>query len=418
MLPKVEVHLKSVRAYQDLIGSERIQELERLAEPLQGKRVLHLNATAYGGGVAEILSTLVPLMQDVGLSAEWRVIQGNEPFFNVTKSFHNALQGQQLELTDAMRETYLDTCRANAGLFEGDYDFVVAHDPQTAALKHFLTNPRGHWIWRCHIDLTAANPSVWDFLRPYVEQHEAAIFTMEQYVKSDLRVGVVAIIPPAIDPLSPKNLPLAAGESRRVLARFGIDPERPILLQVSRFDPWKDPLGVIDAYTIVKREMPDAQLVLAGSMASDDPEGWLFYDRTLRHAGEDFDIHVLSNFNGVGNLEINAFQQEADVVVQKSTREGFGLVVSEGLWKGKPVVGGKVGGIPLQIIDGETGYLVSGVAECAERMLYLLRHPEVARQMGERGREHVREHFLMTRNLRDYLNLFNLLGGTLEEQGV
>lgn len=418
MLPKVEVEARSIQRYRDLIGDDRIRELEGYAEALRGKRVLHLNATAYGGGVAEILITLVPLMRDLGLDAEWRVIQGHDAFFGVTKCFHNALQGQVMTLTDEMRQVYLDTCRANAEAFSGNYDFVVAHDPQTAAIKHFMKAPPGQWIWRCHIDLTAAERQVWDFLRPYVQEHEAAIFTLEQYVKDDLRVPVVAIIPPAIDPLSPKNAPLSSAESRAVLARFGVDPDRPILLQVSRFDPWKDPLGVIDAYRLVKREIPEVQLVLAGSMASDDPEGWLFYDRTLRHAGEDFDIHVLSNFNGVGNLEINALQRESDVVVQKSTREGFGLVVAEGLWKGKPVVGGNVGGIPLQILDGETGYLVGDVKDCADRLLYLLRHPDEARRMGERGREHVREHFLMTRNLRDYLRLFGLLGGTLEEKGV
>ena len=409
MLKKVELRERSLDAYRPIVGDEKVEEIKRLADRLKGGRVLHVNATAYGGGVAEILYTLVALMRDVGLDAEWQVIKGETEFFNVTKAFHNALQGMDVALTEEMKEIYNRYNRMNAEDFEGEYDFIVIHDPQPAALKHHLVPRFGKWIWRCHIDTSTPHRPVWDFLRPYLEEYDAAIFTMEQYVGSDLRFDKLAIIPPSIDPLTDKNRELSLEESQRIVASFGLDTERPIMLQVSRFDPWKDPLGVIDAYRLVREEVPGLQLALVGSMAADDPEGWYYLDKTSRHAGEDFDIYILHNFHGVGNLEVNAFQTAADVVVQKSTREGFGLVVTEALWKGKPVVGGKVGGIPLQVIDGETGFLVTSVEECAQKALYLLQHPEISREMGAKGREHVRENFLTTRHLRDYLELFNAL---------
>jgi trehalose synthase len=402
---------KALADYTPLIGEAQVQEIQALAAHVKGARVLHLNATAFGGGVAELLGTLVPLMRDVGLAADWQVIRGADEFFQVTKSLHNALQGMSLPWTPAMAELWLRYNRMNAELFDETYDFVVVHDPQPAGILALLTElrgrrPPGKWIWRCHIDLTAAVAAVWEFLRPYVDVYDAAIFTMREYVKSDLRVPLTVVIPPAIDPLSPKNTPLDPAAAAAVLRRYGVDPERPLLCQVSRFDPWKDPLGVIDVYRQVKTVVPTVQLALIASMAADDPEGWAYYERTARHAGEDYDIHLLSNLNGVGNVEVNAFQRCADVVIQKSLREGFGLVVAEALWKGRPVVGSNVGGIPLQIVDGENGYLVDSVAACAARALYLLQHPALADAMGARGREHVRKHFLITRYLRDYLRLF------------
>lgn len=415
MLGSVPVIPKVLDDYRPIIGEERIEEIRSLARPLQGARVLHVNATAFGGGVAEILGTLVPLMSDLGLHADWQVIKGADEFFTVTKAMHNSLQGMFIQWTPQMHDIWLRYNYMNAELFDGEYDFVVIHDPQPAAILSFLIQehgrrPPGKWIWRCHIDLTAAQVDVWDLLRPHVQLYDAAIFTLEQYVKEDLQGPVRYILPPAIDPLSPKNVELSADTCQAILTRYGIDIERPFILQVSRFDPWKDPLGVIDAYRLIKKEMPELQLVLIASMAHDDPEGWAWYERTVRRAGEDYDIHILSNLNGVGNVEVNAFQRGARVIVQKSVREGFGLVVSEGLWKGRPVVAGNVGGIPLQIIQGRTGYLISTTEECAERTLYLLRHPEIAAEMGRAGREHVREHFLITRYLRDYLRVFNDLG--------
>jgi trehalose synthase len=414
MLDPVVVTPRSLSDYRAIIGDERLNEIMELARPLRGARVLHVNATAYGGGVAELLTTLVPLMCDVGVSAEWHVIQGADEFFNVTKAMHNALQGMPLRWTPEMFELWRTYNRGNAQRFDQDWDYVVIHDPQPAGIRsmieaHTGRAPAGKWIWRCHIDLTDAADDVWSFLRPYVECHDAAIFTMEQYVKNDLRVKVISIVPPAIDPLSTKNAELTEADIAEVLSRYQVDPSRPIITQVSRFDPWKDPLGVIDAYRLVKREVPGLQLLMVASMASDDPEGWLWFESTARRAGEDRDIFLLSNLNGVGNVEVNAFQRRSNVVIQKSLREGFGLVVAEALWKGRPVVGGNVGGIPLQIVDGVTGALVDSVESCAARTLGLLRDSQLADRLGQAGRERVRERFLITRYLRDYLALFNQL---------
>jgi len=406
---------KSIEAYRPVIGDERTDEILRLAGKLKGARVLHVNATAFGGGVAEILSTMIPLMNDIGLQAEWAVIRGADEFFNVTKSMHNSLQGMYYEWTPAMREIWLNYNRMNAEMFDESYDYVVIHDPQPAAIPTFIEERLGRrdgkWIWRCHIDLTDAQVQVWDFLRPHVERYDGAIFTLPDYVKDDLRGPQIFSVPPAIDPLSPKNVDLPEETVNAILERYGVDPHRPMVTQISRFDPWKDPLGVIDVYRSAKREFPDLQLVMIASMASDDPEGWDWYERTVRRAGEDFDIHILSNLNGVGNVEVNAFQRAARVVIQKSVREGFGLVVSEALWKGRPVVAGNVGGIPLQIVNGKTGYLVNTADECLEKLLLLLRNRQEADEMGSRGVEFVRDNFLTTRYLRDYLNIFCLLSG-------
>ena len=401
---------KRLDDYRPIVGDEVIAEIEELAAPLKGARVVHVNATAFGGGVAEMLVTLAPLMRDVGLEAEWQVIEGEDEFFNVTKACHNGLQGMDIPFTEEMKAIWRRYNEMNARRFEGEYDFVVVHDPQPAGMLHYHGRGGGkHWAWRCHIDTSHPNPAYWDFFAPYINAYEGGIFTMEQYVGPGVSFDHLAIITPTIDPLSPKNAPIAEDEAREIVARFGLDVERPLITQVSRFDPWKDPLGVIDAYRIVKERMPEVQLALVGSMASDDPEGWYYLDRTIRHAGKDEDVHVLHNFHGVGALEVGAFQTVSDVVVQKSTREGFGLVVTEALWKGKPVVGGDVGGIPLQILDGETGFLVDSTEACAEKMLYFLQHPKEAARMGAAAREHVRRNFLTTRHLGDYLRLFAAL---------
>ena len=409
VVPVKQIHLD---AYAPIVGAATVEELRELARPLNGLRVVHVNATAFGGGVAEILQTLVPLSVDVGLEATWQVIEGSDDFFNVTKAMHNGLQGMDIPFTPEMQRIWQEYNRRNAEKFEGTYDIVIVHDPQPAGLLHYTGGKHApHWAWRCHIDTSEPNPVYWDFLAPYISEYEAGIFTLKEYVGPGVTFRHLAIIPPTIDPLSPKNADMPLEEAKAIVQKFGIDVNRPLLLQVSRFDPWKDPLGVIDCYRLVKKERPDVQLALVGSMASDDPEGWIYYDRTVRHAGEDFDIHILHNFHGVGSREVNAFQRVADVVIQKSLREGFGLVVAEAMWKGKPVVGGKVGGIPLQIVDGETGFLVESVEECADRALYLLQHPEEARRMGQAARERVRRHFLITRHLRDYLHLFRELTG-------
>ncbi len=407
MLQQVELQAKHLDDYAPIVGEATIAELRALAAPLRGARVLHVNATAYGGGVAEILQTLVPLMRDAGLDAHWQVIAGTDEFFTVTKACHNGLQGMDLPLSDEMRAIWRRYNEANAANLEGEHDFVVVHDPQPAGLLHYSRHAGGrHWLWRCHIDTSHPNPAFWEFFAPYISEYEAGIFTMQQYVGPGVHFAHLACIAPTIDPLSPKNAPMSPEAARQTVARFGLDTTRPIITQVSRFDPWKDPLGVIDAYRIVKARVPTLQLALVGSMAADDPEGWYYLDKTSRHAGEDPDIHILHNYHGVGNVEVGAFQTVSDVVIQKSTREGFGLVVTEALWKGRPVVGGKAGGIPLQIIDGETGYLVDSVEECAARTLALLERPQEAARMGRAARELVRRHFLSTRHLADYLRLF------------
>jgi trehalose synthase len=419
MLQKVEVPTRRLRDYESIVGSDVIEQIIEEAKPLAGARVVHINATAYGGGVAEILQTLVPLMIDVGIKAEWQVIVGENEFFTVTKMFHNALQGHSIDLTDDVRQIFLRNSELNAKLFEGEYDYVIVHDPQPAPLLHYHGREGGkHWIWRCHIDTSTPYLPVSDFLKPYLLEYDAAIYTLPDYVGSGMTFPKLYMIPPSIDPLAEKNQTMEIDEARRIVSRFGIDVKRPLIVQVSRFDPWKDPLGVIDAYRIVKSHYTDAQLALVGSMATDDPEGMVYYAKTLRRAGEDFDIHVLSNLDGVNNREINAFQTAGDVVVQKSTREGFGLVVTEALWKCKPVVGGKVGGIPLQVIDGETGFLVTDVEGCARACLFLLQHPDRAREMGERAREHVRKNFLSTRHLFDYVKMFNDLAGQAKENAA
>jgi trehalose synthase len=411
MLQQVSVERKRLDDYAPVVGEEVIADLRKLAAPLRDARLLHINATAFGGGVAEMLQTLVPLMRDVGLDAEWQVIEGADEFFEVTKACHNGLQGMDLAFTQEMQEVWQRYNERNARQLEGSYDLIVVHDPQPAGLLHYH-GPEGgkHWAWRCHIDTSHANPAYWDFFAPYIDEYEAAIFTMDQYVGPGVAFEHLAIITPTIDPLSPKNAPMELERAREIVAGFGLDVDRPIITQVSRFDPWKDPLGVIDAYGIVKARQPDAQLALVGSMASDDPEGWYYLDKTIRHAGEDFDIHVLHNYHGVGGLQVGAFQTASDVIIQKSTREGFGLVVTEALWKGKPVVGGNVGGIPLQVLDGQTGFLVDSVEACAERTLELLGDPKEAQRMGQAAREHVRRNFLTTRHLADYVKLLSELG--------
>jgi trehalose synthase len=421
VLDTVPVRSLQLMSYLPVIGEEEVEALRAAAEPLRDARVLHVNATAFGGGVAEILETLVPLMADVGLSVDWQVIRGSEEFFTVSKSIHNGLQGMELDLDEGMRRTWRHFNELNAHELEGEYDFVVIHDPQPAGLFHYHDRARvrsDFWIWRCHIDTSQPNPEFWDFFAPYISEFDRMIFTMPQYAGPGIEAGRVAVIAPTIDPLSPKNTPIPPHDAALVVEKFGVDTTRPLITQVSRFDPWKDPIGVIDAYRLVKKEIPGVQLALVGSMASDDPEGWKYLDWTLRHAGEDDDVIVLHNFYGVGGYQVGCFQTASDVAIQKSTREGFGLVVSEALWKGKPVVGGNVGGITLQVLDGTTGYLVDGVDDCAARTLELLKNPDRAAAMGEAGREHVRRNFLTPRLLMDYLNLFNRLERDSELTGA
>ena len=418
MLTQVTPPPKSLEDYRPLVGDEQVDEVYRLVEPLRGARVLHINATAQGGGVAELLTSLVPLMNDAGIHTEWRVMQGADEFYPVSKALHNSLQGMDITWTPDMWETWKRYNRLNAELFEGDYDFVAVHDPQPAGILHFLkesgaASNGAHWIWRCHIDSTYSQPEAWSFLMPYLNSYETAIFTLKQFVKQDLTGPRIWVIPPAIDPLSEKNTPVSHEVVRETLTRFSVDPERPMILQASRMDAWKDPMGVLEAYLRIKPQVPGLQLVFLVAIADDDPEGWAYYDQTVSAAGDDPDVHILPDIlNGIGNPEVNAFQTGARVVIQKSIREGFGLSVTEALWKGRPVVGGRVGGIPLQVIHGKTGYLASSPKECAKWVLHLLQNPERADQLALQGREHVRRNFLVTRYIRDWVKVFRALDGS------
>jgi trehalose synthase len=411
MLQRVDVGHKSIADYASLASRGVMEEIRRLAEPLAGKRVVHVSATAFGGGVAEINYALIPLMQDVGLDVEWRIMAGADEFFAVTKVIHNALQGDPRGLTRADEEIYRRYNAMNAEEFEDEYDVVIIHDPQPAAFIDHFPDTNAHWIWRCHIDLSTPNMDVLRFLAPSLERYDGAIFHLRDYVPDELALRAAFIWPPAIDPLTPKNMALSSDDAAYVVDQFGIHLERPLLTQISRFDPWKDPLGVIDAYRLVRKTHPEVQLALVGSMAHDDPEGWDYYNRTVAHAAGDPDIFILSNLNNIGSVEVNAFQVHSSSVIQKSIREGFGLTVTEALWKARPTVGGRAGGIPSQITDGLTGWLVGSPEECADACREILDDPSGAAARGRRGKEDVRNHFLMPRLLRDWLALFNRLEG-------
>ena len=395
--------------YAAVIGAGEIEELRALARPLQGRRVEMVNSTAVGGGVAEMLSRLVPLAEDLGLPFRWDVITGGEDFFQVTKSFHNALHGAPYHPQPRDFDIFREYQQRNLHRLPLDVEFVIIHDPQPVGLIEDRTNGKNHWVWRCHIDLSHPNPTVWNFLHSYVSRYDGAIFSSPEFARQ-LAIPQYLFYP-AIDPLSEKNRDLPPEFIANVLSRYQIDPLRPILTQISRFDRLKDPLGVIRAYRIVKRYF-DCQLVLAGGSASDDPEGAQVLKEVHRAAEGDPDIKVLE-LPAWAPLEVNALQRASSIVIQKSLREGFGLTVSEALWKKKPVVASAVGGIPTQIIHKHTGLLAHSVEGTAYQIRFLLSHPEIAARLGERGHEHVKENFLITQNLKRYLTLFLSLGGAV-----
>jgi trehalose synthase len=396
MLQFVDVGPRSLTDYRGIAPDNLLDDLFSIAKALKGARVVHINATPYGGGVSELLRASVPILNDLGLVAHWKTISGDARFFNVTKKIHNGLQGAADDLTETDREAYLGTCRRNAELFEEDYDFVFLHDPQPAAILSMRGKRNARWVWRCHIDTSRPNPNIAQFLHSYMHGFDSAVFTMQEFVPADFPVARIDIIPPAIDPLSPKNMDIGDKTARRVLHWIGIPLDRPLITQVARFDPWKDPIGVITVYRMLRDEFPGLQLALIGSMAFDDPEGWDIYKKLIDETQNDPDVHIFTNLVGVGNIEVNAFQRLSQVIIQKSLREGFGLAVAEALWKGTPVVGGKTGGIPLQMADGDGGIL-------------LLNEPRRAKELAERGRERVREQFLLPRLLLNELRLMKEL---------
>lgn len=391
--------------YRPIVGAAVLDELRFLARDLKGKTLKMVNSTAVGGGVAEMLNRLVPLLGELEVTTHWDVITGGNDFYEVTKAFHNALHGTEYELTRSAREIFLAYNEQNRQRMQFTEDVVVIHDPQPAALILSRKESHARWVWRCHIDLSNPNPKVWAFLRPFIEQYDAAIFSSQSFARQ-LPIPQYLFYP-CIDPLSEKNKDLDESFVQKVCDEFGIDRSRPILTQVSRFDRLKDPVGVVQAFKLA-RNYVDCQLVLAGGGASDDPEGALVLKEVKEAVGDDPDVIIL-DLPPWCALEINALQRASTIVIQKSIKEGFGLTVTEALWKGKPTIAGAVGGIPNQVIHKHTGMLVHSVEGCAYQIRYLLTHPEFAAQMGKNGREHVKENFLMTTNVRRWLLLLRLL---------
>ena len=393
--------------YESIIGKPELDEIRFLARHLRGKTVKMVNSTAVGGGVAEILNRLIPLMNELEVPTKWEVITGGNDFFEVTKGFHNALHGGEYNVTKEVLEIFMMYNEQNRQRMSFDEDLFVIHDPQPVGLIKSRQNTRGKWIWRCHIDLSNPHPDVWGFLRPIVDQYDAAIFSSPSFARQ-LEIPQYLFFP-CIDPLSEKNKDIDESFVQKVCEDFGIDRKRPIITQISRFDRLKDPVGVIQAYKMVKKYV-DCQLVLAGGGATDDPEGAVVLQEVMDEAGDDPDIIIL-NLPPWSALEINALQRASTIIVQKSLKEGFGLTVTEGLWKGKPVVGGAVGGIPTQIVHKLTGVLVHSVEGCAYQIRYLLTHPEFAAELGRNGKEHVKENFLMTSNVKRWLLLYQIMLG-------
>jgi len=393
-----------LEAYRLVAPPGALDFLYRLGERVRGRSYLHVNSTKLGGGVAEILNRLIPLANDLGVQATWEVIEGHSEFFRVTKAFHNALQGEEQVVTDEMYRTFLEVNRANTARLAPDADVMMIHDPQPVGLIEGRRPGQG-WVWRCHIDASRPQRRVWNFLRRFVERYDAAVFSLPRFAQ---RLAIPQyLVYPSIDPLSDKNRELTELEVAGILARLGVPRDKPILLQVSRFDRFKDPVGVINAYRMVKRRV-DCRLVLAGGGATDDPEGEVVLAEVREAAGRDADIHVLE-LPPDAHLEINALQRAATVVLQKSLREGFGLTVAEAMWKGKPVIGGAAGGITVQLLYEVTGYTVHSVEGAAYRIHYLLSNPDAARRIGRLAREHVRRNFLITRQLTDDLMILDAL---------
>ncbi|MGC8789946.1 MAG: glycosyltransferase [Desulfurella sp.] len=395
---------------ESIVGISEIDHLVKLSRFLQGKKIVHINSTKIGGGVAELLTNILPLKHELGLDATWEIVVGQSDFYKCTKMFHNLLQGVKNQIVpDTLLKVYEQTNEENAQrLYDllNEADFVFIHDPQPVALIKFFPNRKGKWIWRCHIDISRPNRQVWKFLKQFVIHYDASIFSLVDFARSLPHPQY--IIAPSINPLSDKNKDLNKEDIEKVYTEFNIDPSRPVLLQVSRFDRFKDPIGVISAYKLVKKSIPSIQLILAGGSADDDPEGSIVLEETLTAANSDKDIHVLS-LPPDANITINALQRAADIVIQKSTKEGFGLTVTESLWKSKPVIGGNTGGIRLQVIDNYNGFLVNTPEGAALRIKQLLSDDDLFKRLKRKGREFVKDNFLITRHVREYLTLLVIL---------
>ena len=398
--------------YADICGPEVIDQLRQLVAPLKGAKVVHVNSTRKGGGVAEILAKLVPLKKELGIDVSWEVIEGDADFFKCTKGFHNALQGNKVEIPRSLLKNYEEINRSNSDELRGkleDADIVFIHDPQPAPLLTFCPDRTGKWIWRCQLDASRPYRPVWKYLRNYVSGYDASIFSLSAFAQPLPHVEY--LIAPSIDPLSEKNIELDRSEIESVVTDLGVDLDRPVMTQVSRFDIFKDPVGVIRAYRLTKKFIPTLQLILAGGEATDDPEAMTVLDEVRTAANDDPDIHIML-LPADAHRSINAIQRASDIVFQKSLKEGFGLTVTEAMWKGKPVIGGDTGGIRIQVVNHQTGFLVNTPEGAALRARYLLFHRGLLREMGEKGMDFVRENFLLTRHLREYLTLMvSLLHG-------
>ena len=389
--------------YEEVVGHQEVERLRRLAARLAGKKMVHVNSTRTGGGVAEILGWMVPLMRELGIDAHWEVINGTADFYRVTKAFHNGMQGFPVSLKKSDFDLHYEVNRENAQRLALEADVVFVHDPQPIYLPQFTPPGRvKRWIWRCHIDASKPDRAVWKHLERAIAKYEGTIFSMAAFARN--LSCPMFLIPPSIDPLSDKNCAIPEAERLAVLGQFGIDPERPLLVQVSRFDRFKDPLGVIEAYRLLKTYYPELQLAMAGGPADDDPEGAEVLREVLNRAGDDPDLKILM-LPPDSHRAINALQRSAVVVLQKSIKEGFGLTVTEALWKGKPVIGGACGGITLQVHDYQTGFLVHSPAGAAYRIRWLLRYADKRHRMGHVGQEFVRRNFLLTRHLREYFKM-------------
>lgn len=386
--------------YRKIVGDEKIDEIIREAKPLRGKYIVHINSTFYGGGVAEILDSLVYLMNQIEIKAGWRLIKGIPSFFDITKSFHNGCQGADTKLTAKVKEIYEGTNFHNSTFMHLEKnDAVIIHDPQVLPLIKFYKKNQP-WIWRCHIDITKPNKKLWNYLKKFINLYDEMIISDECYHKKDIEIPQT-IIMPSINPLNERNKRLSKQKAKAILSKHGIKFDKPIISQISRFDIWKDPRGVIESFKKIRKTV-DCQLVLLGNLATDDPEGFKTHQEIIKKAKGQKDITILLADD---ILAVNALQTVSEIVLQKSLREGFALTVSEALWKGTPVIGGNVGGIPNQIINGKNGYLVNNVEECANRTIELLRDDKLRKKMGKFGREFVRENFLITRHLLDYIKM-------------
>lgn len=398
-----------LQKYAPVVGEDVIEHLRQLSRPLTGMNIVHLNSTKIGGGVAEILHKMVPLMNELGLNTSWEIIEGEQDFYQCTKGFHNALQGNPINISENLLQVYEKTNAQTAENLNSklmNSDLVIIHDPQPAALIRSFTERKGKWVWRCHIDVSKPHRPVWKYLREFVRQYDASIFSLSSFAQ--MLPHPMYLIAPSIDPLHEKNIPLKKNEIEGMYTRFQIDPERPAILQVSRYDRFKDPIGVIKSYQLAKEFVPSLQLIFAGGGASDDPEGEAVLQEVQEAAKNDVDIKVLLLPNDA-HRTINALQRSADIILQKSLKEGFGLTVTEGMWKKKPVIGGNVGGIRIQVINHHTGFLVNTPEGAALRIRYLLHNPSKIKEIGNKAREFVRENFLITRHLREYLTLIYAL---------